>query len=178
MLKQSIKYFTVVLGLFFLTSCHKKFASFQADSIESFPSKKDKKEIIFKDEKEKELLVYENQKEPILETLEFNQLSQLSKKIEDEPFWKRKKKKTETKKNIFKKKESPHKKKKKRKRINPMFNDSLKIGTVFLIITAVLGIIGLSGQIIWVFALASVLFLYLGLKKYLLRKRLQRVFKK
>jgi hypothetical protein len=178
MIKQSIKYFIIVLGLFFVSSCHKKFASFQSDSFESFSSKKDKKEIISQDEKVNKLVNEESKIEPFDVELEVSEPIILDDKLEDEPFWKRKKKKTESKKGIFKKKESPNKKKKKRKRINPMYNDSLKIGTVFLLITAVLGIIGLSGQIIWVFALASVLFLYLGLKKYLLRKRFQRVFKK
>ncbi|MBK9508278.1 MAG: hypothetical protein IPP61_19755 [Cytophagaceae bacterium] len=65
----------------------------------------------------------------------------------------------------------------KRKKLYPLFNDNLKIGLVFLVIAAILAIFSLN-QLVLIFGLASLVFLYLGLKKYYRRKRIKSIFKK
>lgn len=65
----------------------------------------------------------------------------------------------------------------KRKKLYPLFNDNLKIGLVFLVIAAILALFSLN-QLVLIFGLASLVFLYLGLKKYYRRKRIKSIFKK
>lgn len=72
-------------------------------------------------------------------------------------------------------KEKP-KKKKKDKRKKPKFNDGLKTGTIFLLIAVVMGIFSLT-QLTLLFGLVSVLFLYFGLKKYYRQQRRRNIFK-
>lgn len=177
MLRKIFKIFVVIISIAFSFSCQKKFASFQQDSSEDFRYKKNIP--ILETETRQDQIVDLNITTPIIQEFVADEgINAVISPKEDQPFWKKKKKKADSKKSIFKKKTDKPKKKKKRKRINPMYNDSLKIGTVFLIITATLGIMGLSGQIVLVFAMASIFFLYLGLKKYLIRRRFQRVLKK
>jgi hypothetical protein len=91
------------------------------------------------------------------------------KKIEKEPIKELNKYKIE--------RESTEKNFKKKRKLYPLFNDNLKIGVVFLVIAAVLAILNLN-QLMLIFALASLIFLYLGLKKYFRRKRIKSWFKK
>lgn len=65
----------------------------------------------------------------------------------------------------------------KRKKLYPAFNDNLKIGFVFLVIAAILALFHLN-QLVLIFGLASLVFLYLGLKKYYRRKRIKSIFRK
>jgi cation transport ATPase len=73
-------------------------------------------------------------------------------------------------------KEKPAKKKKKRKKRNSVFNDGVKIGIVFLVIAILLSFLHIT-QLVILFGLVSVIFLYLGLKKYMRRNRLKNIFK-
>jgi hypothetical protein len=70
-------------------------------------------------------------------------------------------------------KDKPTKKKHRR----PALNDSLKTGIVFLGIAILLSLLGLN-QLVLIFGLVSVLFLYFGLKKYYRRNRIRNIFRK
>jgi hypothetical protein len=53
---------------------------------------------------------------------------------------------------------------------NPVFNDSLKVGLVFLIIAAALGFVPALLQLAVLFALVAMVFLFIGLKKLFNRR--------
>jgi hypothetical protein len=65
--------------------------------------------------------------------------------------------------------------KKKRNR-NPIFNDGVKIGIVFLLIAITLAILSLN-QLSLLFGVVSAIFFVLGLKKYMRKNRFRNIFK-
>jgi hypothetical protein len=66
--------------------------------------------------------------------------------------------------------------KKKRNR-NPIFNDGVKIGIVFLVIAIGLAFIPLT-QLSILFGVVSAIFFVLGLKKYMRKNRFRNIFKR
>jgi hypothetical protein len=73
--------------------------------------------------------------------------------------------------------EKEEKKKKKKRNRNPIFNDGVKIGIVFLIIAIGLALVPLS-QLSILFGIVSAVFFVLGLKKYMRKNRFRNIFKR
>ncbi len=177
----------IILALFALTlvSCHKKLAFFQPGKSVNYHS--EKIPSLSQSFPETDTKISTKQPEitaSIEETLEFKPHNP----VETEDFEKEilrhensdftKTKKTEyyisednIKEKIVEKSTLKHKK------LYPLFNDNLKIGLVFLVIAAILALFSLN-QLVLIFGLASLVFLYLGLKKYYRRKRIKSIFKK
>jgi cation transport ATPase len=178
----------VFLSFLIFSSCHKKMGGFQASSRENFTQTKKPIPSInaFGD-----LNVTEQKSELFFEEIETTQLSASTEEgstnfIESNKKtgiidFKNIKNVEENKATILEKKpnfqkEKPSKKKKKRKKRNSVFNDGVKIGIVFLVIAILLSFLHIT-QLVILFGLASVIFLYLGLKKYMRRNRLKNIFK-
>jgi cation transport ATPase len=178
----------VFLSFIIFSSCHKKMGGFQASSRENFTqTKKPIPSITAFDE----TLETEPKSELVFDEIETTQLSastderqisfiESNRKTEIIDF-KNLKKIEENKATILEKKpnfqkEKPAKKKKKRKKRNSVFNDGVKIGIVFLVIAILLSFLHIT-QLVILFGLVSVIFLYLGLKKYMRRNRLKNIFK-
>jgi Flp pilus assembly protein TadB len=178
----------VFLSFLIFSSCHKKMGGFQASSREKFTQTKMPIPSInaFDD-----MNVTEQKSEVVFDEIETTQLSASSEEVQISFIDANKKteiidfknlKNTEkSKASILEKKpnfqkEKPSKKKKKRKKRNSVFNDGVKIGIVFLVIAILLSFLHIT-QLVILFGLVSVIFLYLGLKKYMRRNRLKNIFK-
>lgn len=166
--------------LLFLTSCQRKFASFQASSRETFehqPIPRIKETTVPKIEKipdpvaepENNDLVSTAGELPVYHIPEVRKIITAFRKKPANQYIK-----TDAHQKVFQK-EKP-KKKKKNKRKRPTFNDGLKTGTIFLLIAVIMGIFSLT-QLTLLFGLVSVLFLYFGLKKYYRQQRRRNIFK-
>lgn len=171
--------YPLIAVLLFLSSCQRKFASFQASSRETFehqsiPRLKEQPAPRIERIPEPEL-VSENTKEesgtgelPVYHIPGLEKIITGVKKNQPKTIFK-----SDDHQNVFQK-EKPKKKKDRRKK--PKFNDGLKTGTIFLLIAVIMGIFSLT-QLTLLFGLVSVLFLYFGLKKYYRQQRRRNIFK-
>lgn len=174
-----MKYAFLLLS-FLIISCKPKLASFMPSHHETFNKTLHSKSII--SEKEKSINVVE-----CIDSLTITKISEqnneftefhINDKITEKSNKKYNKKAIKIQQESKIIIEDQVKKKKRRKFFaNPIFNDNVKIGIVFLVIAVVLSLFSLS-QLALVFGLAALIFIYLGLKKYYRRKRIKQIFKK
>jgi hypothetical protein len=174
------KFIVAIICFVSLFSCQKKLANFQASNNDFYKHSEKPIAVI----KTKEIIYSETE-------LKNNDVSLnvelLTASVEEEPFLKNKQKveiyqtdvinfkndfnaKNETIKKLELKKEKYKKKKRKKLKLN----DNIKIGMIFLLVAIGLSIVGLN-QLVLIFGIASIVFLYLGLKKYYRRRRIKRL---
>ena len=169
----------ILLGLFCFTllSCHKNIGGFQKSSRETFKAQTQKKDLLFTSENpifieqllpQNDVALTTNATELPIETLA----------LEIENYQKRKNilvktQKIEVSQKEFEPiKEGKHTEKQSLKLLkrNPVFNDSLKIGLVFLLIAAALAFLPALLQLAVLFAVVAMVFLFIGLKKLFNRR--------
>jgi hypothetical protein len=171
--------YPLIIVLLFLSSCQRKFASFQAGSRETFehhsiPRLREQPAPRIEKIPEPAAVPEENEAISNMEELPVYHIPRIEKIISG---FKKKQSKTISKEDDLQKvfqKEKPKKKKDKRKK--PKFNDGLKTGTIFLLIAVIMGFFSLT-QLTLLFGLVSILFLYFGLKKYYRQQRRRNIFK-
>ena len=160
------------------TSCHKKMAVFNASSFEEFENKPKPPKTILEDKPELKDLEYS---EPIIHNEEYEEaasppiivLKKQTVTIFNHINTDKSQKKFEKGKiNISQNENDTTKKKRKR---NPIINDGVKIGIVFLGIAILLAILGFSSLSL-LFGVVSAVFFVIGLKKYMRKKRLRNLF--
>lgn len=167
----------LALFCFSLLSCHKNIGGFQKSSRETFKAQTQKTDLLFTSENpifieqllpENEVALTTNVTELPIETLgleiqnyqkEKNILVNTPKIVVSQKEFET----IETKKYTEKQTLKPLKR-------NPVFNDSLKIGLVFLLIAAALAFLPALLQLAVLFAVVAMVFLFIGLKKLFNRR--------
>lgn len=167
-----IKNFFLFFAIVTLGSCHKQMGVFQASRNENFrstPLLKNAENVVLKNQLQEEINDVDFEYSEVIASNEndFASKSELGfQKIEIRPKTKIKEPdfddNTEEKPII---KEIKKEVKSNFRRRNPMFNDSLKIGLVFLLIAVAMAFFPALLQLMLLFAIVSMVFLFIGLKK-------------
>ncbi len=160
-------------------SCQKKLAHFNSSSFEEFSEKTNARTSETPIILEKKLLIREIVVAKDVEIKDIKTTPENTKKLskpQSKPNQAVENNILDLEKKTFEEKNEDTKIKKKKRKKNPVFNDGVKIGIVFLGIAILLAILSLNSLSL-LFGVVSAIFFIIGLKKYMRKKRLRELFK-